>query len=186
MLSENHFPYISRKGVKIGEPLKKYSRGISYAADWSSGVDGWVAGNSTATRLASKSDGATSKNNVIEVEATVTTNVRFSDYADSSFGFVGGQRYLVAFSVFFDAANTTAQGLELRQWSREGVPGYGAGEALVNVGDTWLDVSFEFVATGDTSVGMSFRMTSNSSGGNTNITVGDKFYLADYAIKSLG
>ena len=185
MLSENHFPYISRKGVKIGEPLKKYSRGISYAADWSSGVDGWGAIRSTATRLASKSDGATSKNNVIEVEATATVNVRFESGEAAGFGFVSGQRYSVAFSVFFDAANTTAEGLELRQGTNSDVPGYGDGEALVNVGDTWLDVSFEFVATSTTSSGMAFRMT-NDVGSSTSITVGDKFYLADYVIKSLG
>ena len=136
MLSENHFPYISRKGVKIGEPLKKYSRGISYAADWSSGVDGWGTVNSTATRLASKSDGATSKNNVIEVEASGTINVRFDSGEAAGFGFVSGQRYSVAFSVFFDAANTTAAGLQLRQGNSGAVPGYEAGGALVNVGDT--------------------------------------------------
>ena len=185
MLSENHFPYISRKGVKIGEPLKKYSRDISYAADWSSGVDGWTDANSTPTRLASKSDGATSKNNVIEVEATATGNVRFDSGEAAGFGFVSGQRYSVAFSVFFDAANTTAAGLQLRQGSSGDVPGYGNGEALVNVGDTWLDVSFEFVATGTISNGMVFRMT-NNAGSSTSITVGDKFYLADYVITSLG
>ena len=185
MLSENHFPYISRKGVKIGEPLKKYSRGISYTADWSSGLDGWLTVNSTATRLASKSDGATSKNNVIEVEATETTNVRFQSGEAAGFGFVSGQRYSVAFSVFFDAANTTAEGLELRQGGISDVPGYENGEALVNVGDTWLDVSFEFVATSTTSNGMVFRVTDNA-GTIQNITVGDKFYLADYVITSFG
>lgn len=148
-----------------------------YTADWSAGVDSWSGFSATVANVASVSDGATTKNNVLSITCTGGSADHRALRVDTP---SGGKSYRIKGYAYIPSTNLVAVKYK--------IAGSGGGTTLQSAASasTWtaFDVTFTQSVSSMTSYAIFYLC--NSAGTTTLSADTELMYLADLTITAVG